>query len=55
LFERHPCLLPGGEGTSESFGGLHGSWGGIVIAEPPMPGNFLKWPDFMRLAKNSED
>lgn len=55
FLERHPCLLPGGEGTGQSFGGHHGSWGGIVIAEPPLTGIFLKRPDFMWLTKNSED
>jgi hypothetical protein len=55
FIECHPCLLPGGEGTGESFGGHHGSWGDIVIAEPPLPGIFLKRPDFMWLTKNSED
>lgn len=55
FLERHPCLLPGGEGTAESFGGHHGGWGDIVIAEPPLPGIFLKRPDFMWLTKTSED
>ncbi len=55
FLERHPCLLPGGEGTGDSFGGHHGSWGGIAIAEPPVPGIFIKRPDFMWLTKNSED
>lgn len=55
FLERHPCLLPGGEGTGDSFGGHHGSWGGIVVAEPPVPGIFVKRPDFMWLTKNSED
>lgn len=55
FLEQHPCLLPGGDGGGESFGGHHGSWGDIVIAEPPLPGIFLKRPDFMWLTKNSED
>jgi hypothetical protein len=55
FLEHHPCLLPGGEGSGDSFGGHHGSWGDIVVAEPPMPGIFLKRPDFMWLTKNSED
>lgn len=55
FLERHPCLLPGGEGSGDSFGGHHGGWARIVIAEPPIPGIRLRRPDFMWLTKNSED
>jgi hypothetical protein len=55
FLEHHPCLLPGGDGAEDSFGGHHGRWGDILVAEPPMPGIFLKRPDFMWLTKNSED
>lgn len=55
FLEHHPCLLPGGDGAEQSFGGHHGSWGDILIAEPSMPGIFVKRPDFMWLTKNSED
>jgi hypothetical protein len=55
FLETHPCLIPGGEGTGDSFGGHHGSWNGIVISQPPLPGITRRIPDFMWLTKNSED
>jgi hypothetical protein len=55
FLQAHPCLLPGGEGTGESFGGHHGSWHDVAIAEPPLPGISKRYPDFMWLTKNSED
>ncbi|MCP4308705.1 MAG: DUF4263 domain-containing protein [bacterium] len=55
FLESHPCSLPGGEGTGESFGGHHGAWGGVALAEPPIPGVSRRFPDFMWLTKNSED
>src|SRR5438477_1165681 len=55
FLERHPCLIPGGEGTGESFGGHHGSWTGTVISQPSLPGIARRIPDFMWLTKNSED
>ena len=55
FLERHPCLLPGGDGIGESFGGHHGSWGEIVITEPPIPGISARIPDFMWLTKNSAE
>lgn len=48
-------LAPGRRRDRRQLGGHHGNWGGIVIAEPPLPGVFLKRPDFMWLTKNSED
>jgi len=55
FLERHPCLVPGGEGTGASFGGHHGSWGDVLFTQPPLPGIFKKVPDFMWLTKTSED
>jgi len=55
FLERHPSLIPGGEGTGNSFGGHHGSWNGVVISQPPLPGITRHIPDFMWLTKNSED
>jgi hypothetical protein len=55
FLEMHPCLIPGGEGTGESFGGHHGSWTGTVISQPSLPGIARRIPDFMWLTKNSED
>jgi hypothetical protein len=55
FLERHPCLIPGGEGTGDSFGGHHGSWSGAVISQPRLPGITRRIPDFMWLTKNSED
>ncbi len=55
FLETHPCLIPGGEGTGDSFGGHHGSWNGIAISQPPLPGITRRIPDFMWLTKNSED
>jgi hypothetical protein len=48
-------LLPGGEGSGESFGGHHGGWNDTVISQPPLPGISKRVPDFMWLTKNSED
>jgi Domain of unknown function (DUF4263) len=55
FLERHPCLIPGGEGSGESFGGHHGGWHHTVITRPPLPGINKRVPDFMWLTKNSED
>jgi Domain of unknown function (DUF4263) len=55
FLETHPCLLPGGDGTGDSFGGHHGAWGEIALSQPPIPGVSRRIPDFMWLTKNSED
>jgi hypothetical protein len=55
FLERHPCLIPGGEGTGESFGGHHGGWNDMVISQPQLPGISKRIPDFMWLTRNSED
>lgn len=55
FLERHPCLVPGGEGTGDSFGGHHGGWRNLLISQPQLPGVFRRHPDFMWLTKNSED
>src|SRR5438132_7621768 len=47
FLERHPCLIPGGEGTGESFGGHHGGWNDMVISQPPLPAISMRIPDFM--------
>jgi Domain of unknown function (DUF4263) len=55
FLEQHPCLIPGGEGSGDSFGGHHGGWNDTVISQPPLPGITKRIPDFMWLTKNSED
>lgn len=55
FLEQHPCLVPGGEGTGNSFGGHHGGWGDLLFTQPSLPGIFKKFPDFMWLTKTSED
>lgn len=55
FLEQHPCLLPGGEGTGDSFGGHHGNYGHVVISQPVIPGVDRRIPDFMWLTKNSEE
>jgi hypothetical protein len=55
FLEKHPCLLPGGEGSLSSFGGHHGGWNDTVISQPPLPGITKRGPDFMWLTKNSLD
>lgn len=52
---RHPCLLPGGDGGGESFGGHHGAWNETAIAEPTIPGLSKRFPDFMWLTKSSDE
>jgi hypothetical protein len=55
FLERHPCLLPGGEGAGESFGGHHGGWRDMVISKPSLRGLVDREPDFMWLTRNSEE
>lgn len=55
FLEQHPCLVPGGEGTGDSFGGHHGGWHGLLVSQPSLPGINKRVPDFMWLTKNSED
>jgi hypothetical protein len=55
FLEQHPCLLPGGEGTGESFGGHHGGWRDTVISKPSLRGLVTREPDFMWLTRNSAE
>lgn len=53
FLEQHPCLLPGGEGAGESFGGHHGAFPWAVFSKPLVPSHSRRYPDFMWLTKNS--
>ncbi|HTU36681.1 MAG TPA: Shedu anti-phage system protein SduA domain-containing protein [Acidimicrobiales bacterium] len=55
FLERHPCLVPGGDGSDQSLGGHHGGWRNLLISQPPLPGITRRVPDFMWLSKTSED
>lgn len=53
FLEEHPCLLPGGEGGSDSLGGHHGPTPAAVVAEPELPGLRRLRPDFLWITKTS--
>ena len=54
FLEHHPCLVPGGDGTGESFGGHHGAFVEAVYTEALLPEPSRRYPDFMWITKNSE-
>ena len=53
FLEQHPCMLPGGEGGSNSVGGHHGPFPGAVISKPRLPVVPNLIPDFLWPTKMS--
>ena len=49
FLESHPCMLPGGEGGTDSIGGHHGPVPNAVVSEPELPGLRRPRPDFLWL------
>ena len=54
FLEKHPCLLPGGQGGGESNAGHHGTFRPVVISQPELTGTFARVPDFMWLTRHSD-
>jgi hypothetical protein len=53
FLELHPCVLPGGEGGGDSFGGHHGPLPGAVVRQPELPGLNRPVPDFLWVTRTS--
>jgi antiviral defense system Shedu protein SduA len=53
FLESHPCLVPGGEGGTESIGGHHGAFPDALISQAELPGLTKPVPDFLWVSKLS--
>lgn len=53
FLEKHPCLVPGGQGGQESNAGHHGAFYEALITQPRLDGEFNRQPDFMWLTRHS--
>jgi hypothetical protein len=55
FLELHPCMVPGGEGGSDSIGGHNGTYPRGLVAQPELSGIKRPIPDFLWVSHTSAE